>query len=89
VRIHLAAARAHVLVYASAVRQGVAGYPNNGQLSFYVLFPVAMTLLSACFYYRCEKTARSGVHYPIAHAVCIDTSLVIFLYWRYLELVSN
>jgi hypothetical protein len=34
--------------YSSGVRQGVAGYPNTGQLRFYVLFPVAMTLLGAC-----------------------------------------
>jgi hypothetical protein len=37
-----------VTVLANAFRHTVAGYPNNGQLRFYVFFPEAMTLVSAC-----------------------------------------
>jgi hypothetical protein len=37
-----------VTVTANAFRQAVAGFPNSGQLRFYIFFPEAMTLLSAC-----------------------------------------
>jgi hypothetical protein len=47
-----------VKVYASGVQQGVAGYPNTAQLRFYILFPVAMTLLSACLAVFANKLPR-------------------------------
>jgi hypothetical protein len=48
------------MVMANAVRQGLPqGYPNTGQLRFYVFFPEAMTLLSACSTMFVNKLPKS------------------------------
>jgi hypothetical protein len=41
------------------VRQEVSGYPNTGQLRFYILYPLVMTLLSACLAVFMKKLPKS------------------------------
>ena len=48
-----------ITLYVGVVRQEIAGYPDTAQLRFYILFPIAMTLLSACLAIFVKKLPKS------------------------------
>lgn len=48
-----------ITVCVGAASQEVAGYPNIGRLEFYILFPLAMALLSACLTIFVKKLPKS------------------------------
>ena len=64
-----------VIVSTNAARQGVPGYPNTGQVRFYLLFPLAMAFLAACLSIFATKIPK-----PLLIALSLAQLALIPLY---------
>jgi hypothetical protein len=45
-------------LYSDLAQKGIPGYPNSGQLELYIIFPIAMILLSACLTIFANRTPK-------------------------------